>query len=252
MKKVLTIVFIGLLSSGAFAQGHSIGNQWMVAGLRGIFNSTWLLNQNQLNDKALKYKPSWGYWAGVMLGLHYTQWGAIFIEGYYATLSQKQVSAGAVDSLKWSRKTNLTYYDFPVLLHFVPREYDYVEAGIQYSVLANAKGSYNAGTQDLKSNFEKSNLAIVFGWGGPLWADGGGLLDLGIRLTYGLSDIIGSQGGKGNDYHSPGEGIPGTPKAYKFTNTATAGFVLSYNFDMGWWLHDSCKRKYKFFLFNHG
>ena len=100
-----------------------------------------------------------------------------------------------------------------------------------------------------KNNFEKSNLALVFGWGGAMWGDGGGLVNLGIRLTYGLSDIISIAGGKRQDYYAFSDGITATPKSYKPTNTATIGFHLTYDFDLGWWLHDSCKRKYKFFLF---
>lgn len=225
-----------------------------MVGVRGSFNSTWLLNQNQLNDKGLKYKTSWGGSGGIMVGAHYSQWGAVFVEGLYSTHSQKITSN--IDSMSWTNKTNLTYYEFPILLHFVPKEFKYIEAGIKISTLANVKGTYNSSlvnysNQDIQSNFEKSNLSLVFGWGSAMWGDGGGLINLGIRLTYGLSDIISTSGGRGNDYYALSDGITATPKSYKLTNTATIGLHLTYDFDLGWWLHDSCKRKYKFFLFNH-
>ena len=249
MKKACFFIYICIISICSFSQSHQI-NKWVVVGVRGTFNSTWLLNQNQLSDKGLKYKASWGGSGGIMLGVHYTQWGAVHIEGLYSTLSQKM--AGTIDSLKWDSRTDLTYYEFPILLHFVPKEFKYIEAGIKISSLANAKSSYTSSlvnvSGDAKSNFEKSNLALVLGWGGSLWGDGGGLLDLGIRLTYGLSDIISTNGGRDKEYKSYSDG---TPKSYTPTNTATIGFHLTYDFDMGWWFHDSCKRKYKFFLFEH-
>ena len=255
MKIFFVLIFIGLFSSSAFAQLQGIGNQWVITGVRATFNSTWLSNQNELNDKGLKYKPAWGYSGGLMLGVHYAAWGAICVEGLYSTLSQKQASA--IDTFKWSGRTDLTYYEFPVLLHFVPKEYKYIEAGIKISNMAKAQSSYESSLisyadMDVKNSFEKSNLSLVLGWGGPIWGDGGGLVNLGIRLTYGLSDIISTSGGKGTDYYSLNDGITANPKSYTPTNTATIGFHLTYDIDLGWWLHDSCKRKYKFFLFSHG
>lgn len=186
-----------------------------------------------------------------MVGAHYAQWGAIFVEGLYSTLSQK--TASNIDSMKWTGRTDLAYYELPILLHFVPKDFKYIEAGIKISTLANAHGTYNSSLisysgQDMKSNFEKTNFSLVLGWGNSLWGDGGGLLDLGIRLTYGLSDIISTGGGRDMKYKSYSDG---TLKSYNLTNTATIGLHLSYDFDMGWWFHDTCKRKYKFFLFEH-
>jgi len=40
-----------------------------------------------------------------------------------------------------------------------------------------------------------------------LLGDGGGLLDLGIRLTYGLSDIISIPGGRAQDYYALSDGV---------------------------------------------
>ena len=72
MKKFLVFILIFVVSIYSFSQSHQI-NQWVVVGVRGAFNSTWLLNQNQLNDKGLKYKASWGGYGGIMLGMHYTR-----------------------------------------------------------------------------------------------------------------------------------------------------------------------------------
>ena len=95
MKKITSVLFACLISVFAFARkkdkGHEI-QQWLVVGARASFNSTWLLNQNQLHDKGLKYQASWGWSAGPMLGMHYSSWGAIYVEGLYSTLSQKMKS----------------------------------------------------------------------------------------------------------------------------------------------------------------
>lgn len=251
MKKSFIYILISFSAISVFAQSRQI-NQWIVIGARGSFNSTWLLNDNHLSDKGLKYKASWGGSGGIMFGVHYSQWGAIYLEGMYSTHSQKLASN--IDSFPWDSRTDLTYYEFPVLLHFVPKDFKYIEAGVKISTLASAKSSYASSLGNLsgnsKSNFEKSSLSLVLGWGGSLWGDGGGLLDLGIRLTYGLSDIISKIGGKGQDYTII-DGTTITTKPYKPTHSATVGLHLTYDFDLGWWFNDSCKRKYKFFLFEH-
>ncbi|MBI3501070.1 MAG: outer membrane beta-barrel protein [Bacteroidetes bacterium] len=249
----LIFISIAVLSAAeAFSQSHQI-NQWVVVGARGSFNSTWLLNQNELHDKGIKYQASWGWSGGIMVGAHYSQWGAVYIEGLYSALSQKLSSN--IDSVKWNSRTDLAYYEFPVLLHFIPKDFKYIEAGVKISALANAKSSYSSDAFNFsgssRDNFEKTNFALVLGWGGSLWGDGGGLLDLGIRLTYGLSDITSNAGGRGKDYYPLADGISAKPKSYLPTNTATIGFHLTYDFDMGWWFHDTCKRKYKFFMFEH-
>jgi|ERR1051325_1201003 hypothetical protein len=254
MRKVTAICLLFFLAHQSYAEKRATsGNQWVVLGLGGTFNSTWLTNQNQMHDKGIKYKASWGWSAGGMLGVHYAEWGAIHVEGMYSVLSQKLASN--IDSMKWNSRSDLTYYEFPILLHFVPKDFKYIEAGIKISTLSKANSSYTSSlinsSGDSKDNFEKSNFSLMFGWGGALWGDGGGLVNLGIRISYGLSDILSAKGGKGSDYYSLSDGVTATPKAYKSTNTATIGFHLTYDFDLGWWFHDTCKRKYKFFLFQH-
>src|ERR1051326_1597134 len=106
MKKISAFMVSFFLVMQCFSQSHQI-NQWLVVGLRGSFNSTWLLNKNQMNDKGIKYKASWGGSGGLMLGVHYTQWGAIYLEGLYSTLSQKRASN--IDSVKWNSRTDLKY-----------------------------------------------------------------------------------------------------------------------------------------------
>src|SRR5687768_284801 len=108
MKIRILFILTFLLVFAALTQSQEL-NRYVLVGLRGSYNSTWLLNNNQLNDKGLKYKASWGYSGGAMVGVHYAKWGAVFIEGLYSTLSQKRESA--IDSVKFSGRTDLTYYE---------------------------------------------------------------------------------------------------------------------------------------------
>ena len=256
MKKLFALIFIATISSNSFAQMKSINNQWLVVGARGTVNSTWLYNANQWNDKGIKYKPSWGGSGGIMLGFHYMSWGAINVEALYSTFNQKMSSG--IDSIKWTGERKLTYLEFPILARFDFKSYKYLEAGVKISSLLSAQGSYNStanpllnySDKDVKSNFQKSNLSLVFGWGGAIWGTGGLMIHGGFRFTYGLSDIVSSDGGRGDAYH-PLSDATAQPKSYAKTNTASIGFHISLDYDLGWFMSNSCNRKYKFFLFEH-
>lgn len=253
MKKGFPIIFFGLIASIAIAQQKSIGGQWIEVGARGTINSTWLYNSNEWNDKGVKYKPTWGGSGGIMLGFHYTSWGSINVEALYSTFNQKLMSG--IDSIKWTNSTKLSYLEFPILLHFDTKSFRYFETGIKISSLLSAQESENSSllnysNKDVKDNFQKSNLSLVLGWGGAIWGSGGLLIHGGFRLTYGLSDIISSAGGKGNDYYPLAEGIKAKSEPYTKTNTVSIGFNVSLDYDLGWFMSNSCNRKYKFFLFN--
>lgn len=239
-----------------FPKGKSKSNeQWVTIGLRGTVNSTWLINPNLLKDRGVAYQASWGYDGGIMIGYHFTTIAAINIEAMYASYSQKIKSA--VDSNKWNNKSTLTYLEFPILLHFDFEDFKYLEFGVKLAMLQTAKGSYtgektplgNYSNQNIIPNYSKKNTAIVLGWGSGIWGSGGLLLSAGLRLSYGLSDIISTVGGKGQEYQTYSS--PQEKKSYKKTNTATIGFHLNLDFDLGQIFSSSCGRNSKFFLFEH-
>lgn len=262
MKKTALLLLSALFVIPAFSSGSLLyrkkgGDQWIIIGARGTFNSTWLLSKNQLNDKGIKYQPSFGGSGGIMLGFHYSEWGAIEVEALYSLYNQKLASK--VDSMNWSSKASLAYLEFPILLHFDTQNFKYIEAGIKISSLSSAKGTFDFSSsstlsysnKDIKENYEKSNLAVVFGWGSGVWGNGGLLVNLGIRLSYGLSDIVSTVGGKGKDYYAWGDGLNAKAKPYTKTNTATIGLHMNIDFDLGWFMTSNCKRSHKFVLFGH-
>ena len=261
MKKLLSISLAALLAVPLFATGPNSfrkkggGQQWIIIGARAGFSNTWLMSKNVMNDNGIKYKPSFGGGGGIMLGFHYSEWGAIEVEGLYSIYNQK--FASGIDSLDWTSKTNLNYIEIPILLHFDLNNFKYLELGVKLGSLNSAKASFDYpkfstlsySNKDVKPNYEKSNMAVVFGWGTGLWGNGGLLINLGIRLSYGMADIVSDLGGKGDDYH-PMSDLTKT-QSYTKTNTATISLHMNMDFDLGWFVTSSCKRNHKFVLFGH-
>ncbi|HEY4482357.1 MAG TPA: outer membrane beta-barrel protein, partial [Candidatus Brocadiaceae bacterium] len=209
----------------------------------------WMLNKNQMKDKNLRYLASFGGTGGIMIGLHLSTVVAINGELMYAAYSQKFRSG--VDSIDWTSNTNLSYLEVPVLLHFDMNDFRFLELGVKFCMLQSARERFNSDVIDMddkaaKPNYEKNNTALVFGWGTGVWGNGGLLVSGGLRLTYGLSDLVSELGGKGQNYLGS-EGL----KSYQKTNTATVGFHINMDFDLGWFSKSSCGRNYKFTLFSH-
>ena len=266
MKKLSALFITAIFTLNCFAYdytftlpGRKENQHWITAGVRGTFNSTWLLDKNMQHDKGLKYVPSWGYAGGIMLGFHMNEIVAIDVEGMYAVYSQRYKD-GEKDSLHWTARTDLKHIEIPILLRFDFENYKYLEFGVRIGILNKASQSYtpenfptitNEGKDPLTgdSYFEKKNMGLVFGWGGGIWGNGGLLLSGGLRFTYGLSDIISDAGGKGTQYHPMDTST--AIQDYTPTHTATIGFHLIADFDIGWFITSSCGRNHKFMMFSH-
>lgn len=274
MKKLSALIIAAILTLNCFAYefiyrfpGKGRQQHWITAGLRGTFNSTWLLNKNMQDDEGVKYIPSWGYSGGIMLGFHCNNIVAVDAELLYTVYSQR-FKDGEKDSLHWTARTDLAYIEIPLLLRFDFENYKYLEFGVRVGILNKATESRSTNnlsytnkeavaTSTGDSYYEKKCIGLIFGWGGGIWGNGGALISGGLRFTYGLTDIIADTGGnrtwglfadKGEDYYTFDNG---TRNDYTPTNMATVGFHLICDFDIGWFVSSSCGRNHKFMMFSH-
>jgi len=262
MKTIKTIILI--MFAITFTKIYAGKNeQWIDIGLRIAPSSTWMLNGNMLQDKNIKYTPSFGFFGGAKFGFNFNEVVAINIEGLYDKFNQSFKSS--MDSISWNIKTQLTYIDIPVLLRFT-NGWKYYEVGVNFQSLKSVKGAYTS-EQSISSvynnfaypsndRFNKSNTSIILGWGSAIWGFGGMVLSTGIRLSYGLTDITG-ENYKGQNYPYPQypgykpdpvapDGVP-----YKKTKNLSASFMFSIDYDLGYFLSSNCKRKHAFVLFSH-
>lgn len=254
MKSRLLIITLVFVSLQTFAGSKGGENMWFTIGARGTVNGPFLINKNEYHDKGIKHNFAIGGAGGAMIGFHFNEWGSINVEGLYSYYSRKLISG--VDSMKWNHSTGLTYLEIPILFR-AEWNFKYVEGGVLIGSLLGATASYsndkypagNYDGKDIKDNFSKSNTALVFGWGTNMMGDGGLMLSLGVRMTYGIADIVSDLGGKGKPY-SPADGSATKP-GYLPTNTATVGIHLSLDFDLGYFVSSNCGRKHKFSLFGH-
>ncbi|MCC6691225.1 MAG: outer membrane beta-barrel protein [Bacteroidia bacterium] len=259
MKTNYLIIALVASSLTLFAGGKKgADNKWFTIGVRGTAAAPFLINSNEYKDSGIKHNFAFGGGGGAMLGFHFNDWGSINVECLYTYYSRKVKSA--IDSLAWTSSTALTYLEIPILFR-AEWNFKYVEGGIMFGSLMGATNSYtndkfpklNYDNKDIKDDVMKKNTAIVFGWGTNLMGSGGLMLSFGVRMAYGLSDIISDLGGKGKNY-TPYSDIGKTKPAslaYAPTNLAYVGLHLSLDFDLGYFVSSNCGRKHEFQLFGH-
>jgi hypothetical protein len=255
MKAKQLIIVFTVLSLHLLAGQKGGDNKWFTIGLRGTAAAPFLINSNEYKDKGIKHGFAFGGGGGAMLGFHFNDWGSINVEGLY-TMYSNNLTRGTVDSLKGNSSTKLAYLEIPILFRG-EWNFKYVEGGVVIGSLLGATASQSGyknsklnGDVDAKDFVNKGNTSLLFGWGTNMMGSGGLMFSVGIRMCYGLSDIVSDLGGKGKPYTTLADPKAAT-QGYTPTNTAYVGIHLSLDFDLGYFVSSSCGRKHEFQLFGH-
>jgi hypothetical protein len=245
MKKLLLSFAAVLFCSSSFSQ------PWIDVGIKGAFNSTWLLNGNYNKDKNVQYGFAMAPAGGVKLGFNFSETAEITVDLMYTSVSQKYYSSGL--PFKWNRQLTLQYLEVPLLFRS-NKDGTYLEIGPQYSMLWGVRDVVTTDPSSSlgysisnKDHYNRTNIGAVFGFGSFLLGTENAYLCLGMRFAYGFLDIVSDEGGKGREYISLNPAEPEI-SSYKPTNTLYGGFVLELNYDLGYLTSTKCgKRKVIFF-----
>ena len=133
MKKGIFFIAASLLISyNSFSQGLEVG-------IKGIYNSTWLLNKHiaETTGSQQEYVPSFGYSYGLSGAIYFSDKFGIEMNILYANHSQQYT--GTISTIDYNAETKLQMLDVPVLLKFQSVAGVYVEAGVLYSILSSAE-----------------------------------------------------------------------------------------------------------------
>lgn len=226
---VLTASFI--ISSYCFAQSFTVG-------IHAQAKSTWLINTAVLGASvAQEAKPSFGWGGGITANLYFKQqidtYLGVGMELNFGNFVQRY--SGRVNNVptlsNYDSKINLLYLDIPLYAKLVLRYGTYIEAGMQFSMLAGASYKSTGGLEtnsNVSAKFTPYYYAPLLGLGADFAATDDIYIIAGVRLLYGLSDLSGVDG----------QGIPlkGNPD-YSGAKTHAAFAALNigayYRFDYG-------------------
>lgn len=237
MKKSLLILLMVL-----FGMGQSFSQElWFDAGLKGSWGPTFLYNQNLVNDANYSQQISNGYSVGAKFGFNFGYIHGITFDAMYAQNKQLyNIKEGfaSVDDLTVAWKTIDLY-----LLYRLYRTINYFELGPKYS-LTNIVRNNNVETTQY---YAESYPSAVIGFGWYVFGRETFTATLGLRIEYGLSDIISGDG--------RAEGYPANPVAteafdpYYSTNPLIAQLVFEVNWGIGYFAKTACAGRRHFFSF---
>jgi len=227
MKKLIfTALTIGFLCPFASSQA-------LVAGVKGIYNSTWLLNSHVSNAAATdqSYVPSFGYSYGVSGALFLSKKFGVEMNVLYATHSQQY------EGDQYTSETSLEKIDVPILLKFQSKTKVYLELGIQYALVSKASYYYNLPPlieidENISEKVAKNSIDGVLGIGIELDMFLGLAFNAGMRFTGSLTDMEGVDA-LGFDLSDPLNLNLAYNGNYEPTHSLCAGFLVGFTYSIG-------------------
>jgi hypothetical protein len=236
MKKVFLFTILALAAFTTSAQ-----EIWIEAAAKGGYGISFLHNANIIDDDSYNYKITPTYGFGAKLAVNFGPYHGISIDGMYNTLgqdfeydlatvqdNQNEISWKSIDAYLLYRYTrNRVFLELGPMYSFV-QEVKQTDAGFE---LANASDFY-----------EQNYLSGVFGWGGYLAGSETFSLVLGMRLHYGLTDFINSDG--------QNLGLPNVTANYADYKKSRPAFVqvmMEFNFGIGRFAKAQCSKRMQFF-----
>jgi hypothetical protein len=210
MKKMLVSVGLLALSLSANAQLISFD-----AGLKGAYNGTAMFNKNVSDQGDIQdYKMATGSNVGVALNANISNIGLTieFLSGQFNAGYQ-----GNIGSTAYTSNVNLKTFSVPILLKLGGQTGGYTEIGIATNSIKSAEysKSLSTATNDVTGKYANFKTAVLgFGSKVSLGKNFPLILNVGVRLQYGISDAAGVDA-LGNDLKDY--------QTYQKSNAASAG-----------------------------
>ena len=187
MKKVLLSVGLFAMTMTAKAQVLSFD-----AGLKGAFSATEMFNNNVSDLGATQdYKMATGSNFGLALNSNFGKIGLTveFLSGKFNTGYQ-----GTIGSTAYTSNVELSTFSIPILVKFGGQTGGYTEIGISTNGVRSAtySNSLTTATSDVTGKYNGYTTAVLgFGSKISLGDNFPLILNVGVRLQYGITDAAG-------------------------------------------------------------
>ncbi len=244
MQKFVYILFFGLSVCSLNAQKVYA---WMDAGVKVGYGLTGMLNGNLFDDKNYEHHLTTGTTFGAKIGLFIGLYDGITVDFMISDNNQKfdfnRDGKNFIHDINWKN------YDLAVLYR-MQKDGIYIEIGPQISFInkVNENNTYNTPQEkDVKSFYSKNYISGVFGIGGYVFNYESFTTMLGLRIGYGITDMINADGKTAN-YPNP-QAAAQPYSSYKSSNAAWVQLNLEFNFALGYYGRSACSKRSTFFKF---
>lgn len=216
MKKALLTIAVVIAAMSLQAQSFRVG-------LSGGVNSTWMMNKNVFDyDDGLDVATTFGGRLGLEAIYSFNDNVGVGVGfNFLSRNSQKYTgdNRGNDVRLDGDLTSKMNYFDIPLTLRITSSGGTYFEVGPQFGFLTSAKETYKNNSNplldydnvDIKNSFNKTNIALVFGFGVDIDVTEKIFITTGLRLGYGFTDVT-------KEYKDAAEFLSDNPEA--LTNNA--------------------------------
>lgn len=238
MKKAFLLYVFTLLA--VCLSGQEI---WIESSVKGGYGISFLHNSNIVDDDSYRYNISTTYGIGGKLAVNFGPFNGISIEGMYNSLGQEfEYDLIGVKNLK----NEITWKSVDAyLLYRYTRNRVFLELGPMYSFVQEVKQTDSGfEVQNAGDFYETNYLSGVFGWGGYLTSAETFSLGIGMRLHYGITDFVNSNG-QDNGFPNPVRSK--VYDSYKKTHPAFVQVLVELNFGIGRFAKAQCSKRMQFY-----
>lgn len=246
MKKlIVSLILISILASvHSYAQRKT--PPWFNLAIRGGYGNSILINNNILDDSNIDIdylSPSYLF-AG-RIGINFEQGFSIVVEVMSSSFGQNYDILSANND--YTKKLNVESFDKLLILRAQGETGGYFEVGPKFSEITGVTETNNiyTPTNNTIENFSKTHFSLVLGIGGGIVYYQNFDINMGIRISYAITNIM----AEGDYPINDGEYDTSGYSSYSTTNPLTAQIILEFNWHIGYFTTAKCSGKTKFLLF---
>lgn len=244
MKRGLSVLLILLVCfSLANAQSKKKKNPtWFYLEAGGGYGIGMFTNKNASNDALIDadfLNPCTSY--GIKVGTNFPFNFGVAYEIGKSNYSQGYTVTNNFDSISHvDKRINISTLDMSFLVRGVTESGSYIEIGPQFSKVVNQPAAFDSYNQ-----FNERFTNLVFGFGGAVYYSQNVDINVGLRITYCMSDLMvnGHYPYAGSDY------TVGHYSSYTPTKPFTAVLKVSLNWHIGYFQTAKCDGHTEFLMF---
>ena len=248
MKKSLFTIIAIFVSTSIFAQA------WTDIGVKFGYGIGLLINKNVFDDVSYSHEINGSYNFGGKISLNVGDHNAITFDAMLSQMKQNfnySIAGGPTTNRNEIVWNNLDLY----LMLRTNRQGAYLEIGPMMSRVRKitqtdtVHGSFGEGN-DVSAFYIDRYFSAVLGGGSYMYGEGKFTTMLGMRLHYGLQDIISP---RGQDYDNdfafpnPSRNPSNIYDTYQSTNPIFVEFILELNFGLGYFAKAACSNRITWF-----
>lgn len=244
-KHIVLLTTSFLITFNSFAGNGRGGNTtWFDIAITGSGGTTMLTSKNMFKDtKTVTSSFAFCYGVGGKFGINFNESHELAFNAEYFSRSQKYDIK--LDSSKFSKTLFLKGIDIAMLYRFRGKESSgYLEIGPQISLVSKVNESRDVKERNVVGHLEPKYFSGVLGFGSNIIVAEAFCWTAGIRFTTSFSDLISSDGEKGNTNSYPLNDVGSSKKfdSYSSFKATTIQLHTEFTFYLGYFVKASCKR----------